>query len=1020
MSLSKQERATLRMERAFAGLVAKMRHEVVRELRRAAIPAGGLVAAGPDPKAVVPGVQGLFDDLAWEADVYDDIGPIVEELIASAGAKAVAGYAFDVTNPAAAATVRAHVAAIAGWGEGISETVASTVERGVAAGWSIDELVNGLMDSGVFSDAVARNIARTEAVSATNAGEVAAWRDSGLVATKTWMATDDDRTREDHSEADGQEVPIDGYFDVGGEEADYPGDPSLSAEQRCNCRCTSYATAVDDTGNETQTALEGDDAEFGTGPGPSLPWMATRTDDEWQGTGRWVAYPSRLPEATVALTATEPEGNTVTATVTDLADAAAPPAAPPAAPAADPNTPDDGAGGHPDFSKSGMIALTPADPTALVVEGGDPPEELHVTLAFLGDDVTTLEQGALDAVNMALADVAAAFTGPIDVFVSGAGVLGPNGAVVLFLEGEELGTAYEAAWAELYDYGAESFPERHESFIPHLTLGWNIDLAAGVAFVGQTITLDRATLVMADVTTDTVLGTPDPDAATDPDPEVPPNTDAVPPPAATVQSLIAKLATRVPRPDGVADPKTIDRSRRMASTDLAPLGPDAVEVVPDEATIPMTWTGRLLVEGIETGDWRFIQEGAITWRDLPLTLMAMFANPDGGQGHAAAKIVGRIDAIWRNEENPAEVWGSGVFDESDDGRLAARLAFEKTMKGVSVDMDRMIAAIAPIPGDDGTTMTPWGEGVRLEVTAARLMGATLCPFPAFAEAWIEPADPEAALIASGPETVWRVWTPFDTPVVTLVASGGAGNGPRYPEFPPAEWFTRIAEPERTPVRVTSEGRISGYVGSWDDLHISFPYSRVNPPRSRCNYAKFRLGETECADGTVVATGPLVCDTVHPDLRLAASDAQAFYAHTGCAFADIVAWDDSYGIYIAGAIRPTATNAQVRALRGGDVSPDWRPMSGHHEAVAFVAVNNSGFKVPLALAASGGVSPLDGPRVQFDADGQALGMVAGGGMRARMGARDDIAALRAELDELAGHVMNYRRERAARIAANLTA
>jgi hypothetical protein len=35
-----------------------------------------------------------------------------------------------------------------------------------------------------------------------------------------------------------------------------------------------------------------------------------------------------------------------------------------------------------------MIALVPADRGALVVEGGDPAEQLRLALAYLGDDVT--------------------------------------------------------------------------------------------------------------------------------------------------------------------------------------------------------------------------------------------------------------------------------------------------------------------------------------------------------------------------------------------------------------------------------------------------------------------------------------------------------------------------------------------------------------------------------------------------------------------------------------------------------
>ena len=54
---------------------------------------------------------------------------------------------------------------------------------------------------------------------------------------KTWRAIHDHRVRASHKNADGQSVPLDGLFSVGGEELMYPGDPSGSAANVMNCRC---------------------------------------------------------------------------------------------------------------------------------------------------------------------------------------------------------------------------------------------------------------------------------------------------------------------------------------------------------------------------------------------------------------------------------------------------------------------------------------------------------------------------------------------------------------------------------------------------------------------------------------------------------------------------------------------------------------------------------------------------------------------------------------------------------------
>lgn len=59
-----------------------------------------------------------------------------------------------------------------------------------------------------------------------------------LQLMKEWVATEDERTREDHSQADGQKVQVDSVFSVGGETMTRPGDPSARASNIINCRCS--------------------------------------------------------------------------------------------------------------------------------------------------------------------------------------------------------------------------------------------------------------------------------------------------------------------------------------------------------------------------------------------------------------------------------------------------------------------------------------------------------------------------------------------------------------------------------------------------------------------------------------------------------------------------------------------------------------------------------------------------------------------------------------------------------------
>jgi hypothetical protein len=84
----------------------------------------------------------------------------------------------------------------------------------------------------------AERIARTESVTAANLGSIQGAEATGLALNKRWVATMDNRTRDAHLEADGQTVAMHSDFVINGESAEYPGDPSLSAGERINCRCT--------------------------------------------------------------------------------------------------------------------------------------------------------------------------------------------------------------------------------------------------------------------------------------------------------------------------------------------------------------------------------------------------------------------------------------------------------------------------------------------------------------------------------------------------------------------------------------------------------------------------------------------------------------------------------------------------------------------------------------------------------------------------------------------------------------
>ncbi len=96
-------------------------------------------------------------------------------------------------------------------------------------------IVNAL--GGDIAQGRAATIARTETHMAASYATHEQAKDSPNIAQKTWVAVEDDRTRQTHSDADGQTVGINDTFQVGDDDLMYPGDSSGSPEEIINCRC---------------------------------------------------------------------------------------------------------------------------------------------------------------------------------------------------------------------------------------------------------------------------------------------------------------------------------------------------------------------------------------------------------------------------------------------------------------------------------------------------------------------------------------------------------------------------------------------------------------------------------------------------------------------------------------------------------------------------------------------------------------------------------------------------------------
>jgi len=180
----------------------------------------------------------------WVKKFKQGVRVILKEIVAEFGEEAAAevGSSFDVL-----------MKEVAQWLESAAQKFATEVNdttwqqlkdslgEGLEAGESITELaarVEEVMDGRIKSSA--ETIARTEVIGASNAGTLEAWKQSEVVGGKGWMAALDDRTRDSHVEAHGQEVGLEEEFEVGEARGQAPGQMN-APEEDINCRCAMYA-----------------------------------------------------------------------------------------------------------------------------------------------------------------------------------------------------------------------------------------------------------------------------------------------------------------------------------------------------------------------------------------------------------------------------------------------------------------------------------------------------------------------------------------------------------------------------------------------------------------------------------------------------------------------------------------------------------------------------------------------------------------------------------------------------------
>ena len=411
-----------------------------------------------------------------------------------------------------------------------------------------------------------------------------------------------------------------------------------------------------------------------------------------------------------------------------------------------------------------------------------------------------------------------------------------------------------------------------------------------------------------------------------------------------------------------------------------------------------------IIEGQPTGDGREIAPEALTWRTPPLPLMLLRTgthDPNGMDMNDPSVLAGRIDSLGREpgEGDTMLITAQGFCLPTEDGMYLAELVEAMGRLGISADVavestDMQVGELDEhgFPMDISETLT---EGV--------IVGFTACPFPAFEGAYMVLGDglekPEAKAIEQGSEEMAGPVAAKPPDAVTaggqlvhlmsyeeceacaqdieVIVASGAG-----PVRPPKAWFSdpgftegdgRLVEifdkrgrralggKFACPITVTADGQVYGHIAPWDVCHTGKPGRCIVAPRSATGGAYFMRGQhLITAEGEKVRVGSITADAGHANLQFSAAVSMSHYDDVATQVADVAYGEDEFGPWVAGAVRPGATEEQIRMLTASSPSGDWREIGGQLELVAALCVPMPGFPtavVPEAMIAHGQIETL---------------------------------------------------------------
>lgn len=356
-----------------------------------------------------------------------------------------------------------------------------------------------------------------------------------------------------------------------------------------------------------------------------------------------------------------------------------------------------------------------------------------------------------------------------------------------------------------------------------------------------------------------------------------------------------------------------------------------------------------------TMDGRRIEKSGFDGGEFPHPFMFQFTFQPA---HLGSNPVGRFDKI--NVLKSGKVEAFGWILDNDEGQRAALLIETKSQRGVSVDLG---VSKYEVRWNEKT------EKIEFDFLETTLTGVTGVAFPAFADAKAAFDDLNATDLAAAVAVLpdMLVWDVDDDESLNITASyatddlaAAAGVGELViPTLKAAHHQRPATDGLPFPLRVTTDGRVQGWVATWGQCHIGIDGKCITPPRSRTGYALFATRLAPFDDGEDRWVGPLVLGAKHAPGELDYEATAEYYGNACRAWADVTIGEDEHGIWVSGSVRPGTSEDDIRAGMLAAVSGHWKPYKGSMEMIAILSVNAPGFPVPRPRAgvAAAGVYDL---------------------------------------------------------------